>query len=154
MRLASRLIWRFEIRRKQFFCQLAKCSLNFLSFKEFLLRRLKKLILWQIIMGSPLNNNVPEGLSVHWGHTNAQAGVDCPENKLHSTYRDLQQKLAEEASLKVSNQVSEVKYICAQHVILSSNTTDLINLKLISSNIFSCTSSQRKKTRGVNWLLQ
>ena len=78
MDLASRLIWNLspelqadKIQQKQFFCQITKCSFEFLSFDNFsfsnfqvLLRRLKKLIFCQIIMGSQLNNNVSKGRSV------------------------------------------------------------------------------------------
>ena len=60
-----------KIQQKQFFCQITKCSFEFLSFDNFsfsnfqvLLRRLKKLIFCQIIMGSQLNNNVSKGRSV------------------------------------------------------------------------------------------
>ena len=79
MDLAYRLIWNLspelqadKIQQKQFFCQITKCSFEFLSFDNFsfsnfqvLLRRLKKLIFCQIIMGSQLNNNVSKGRSVH-----------------------------------------------------------------------------------------
>ena len=73
MDLASRLIRNLslelhsdKIQQKHFFCQIAKCSFEFLSFDNFLLRKLKNLSFCQIIMGSSLNNNVPEGRSVQW----------------------------------------------------------------------------------------
>ena len=73
MDLASRIIWRFGcpmcVRHMQFFCQITKCSFNFchLTEKNFIIISLAVFGFCQIIKGSPLNNNVPEGLSVTSG---------------------------------------------------------------------------------------
>ena len=83
MDLASRLIWRFvqnispeldadKIQWKQFFfVKLQSAVLNFCPFMSFVgqssLYKMKKslfIFFCQIIMGSPLNDNVPDGRSV------------------------------------------------------------------------------------------
>ena len=80
MDLASRLIWRCfietpsnESARKSKFCQIIWVTFITLWFHEFfqllLILSSSKILcrfFCQIIMGSPLNSNVPDGCSVSW----------------------------------------------------------------------------------------
>ena len=104
MDLASRLIWRCfietpsnESARKSKFCQIIWVTFITLWFHEFfqllsILSSSKILCRFfcQIIMGSPLNSNVPDGHSVKWSESDneqpdIQAGGAWPcTNPLHT----------------------------------------------------------------------
>ena len=75
MDLTFTLIWNLspemhadKIQQKQIFCQIANCTFEFQSFDNFFSNHhVLSVVLsffCQIVMGSPFNNNVPEGRSV------------------------------------------------------------------------------------------